>query len=80
MFEEKDAFAPVGDINTKRNYYQPMMLLRQADIIDLTNKLNADGTLNWTAPAGDWNSCSFWLFIDWVSTIIPHLLKQQVWK
>ena len=29
------------------------------DIIDLTGKLNADGTLNWTAPAGEWNVVRF---------------------
>ena len=29
------------------------------DIIDLTSKLNADGTLNWTAPTGEWKVVRF---------------------
>ncbi|MBS1600773.1 MAG: discoidin domain-containing protein [Bacteroidetes bacterium] len=52
-FEEKDAFAPVGDLNTKTTSSTNDVILKN-DIIDLTNKLNADGTLNWTAPAGEW--------------------------
>ncbi len=59
MFEEKDAFAPVGDLDTKSNYYHANDVIATTDIIDLTNKLNADGTLNWTAPAGEWNIVRF---------------------
>lgn len=28
--------------------------IRSTDIVDLTDRLRADGTLDWTAPAGDW--------------------------
>lgn len=30
----------------------------QGDYIDLTSKLSADGTLDWTAPEGDWTLCA----------------------
>jgi hypothetical protein len=57
-FEEKAAFAPAGDLNTK-----PTAASNDAvtvtDIIDLTKKLNADGSLNWTAPAGEWKIIRF---------------------
>ena len=36
-----------------------MMLISTSDVIDLTSKLNADGTLNWTAPAGEWKIVRF---------------------
>jgi hypothetical protein len=58
MFEEKDAFAPVGDLNTKLTA-SANDLIATTDIIDLTNKLNADGTLNWTAPDGEWEVVRF---------------------
>jgi len=53
-FEEKDAFAPVGDLNTKTTANSNDVVASD-DIVDLTNKMNADGTLNWTAPSnGEW--------------------------
>ena len=58
MFEEKDAFAPVGDLNTKLTA-SANDVINTTDIIDLTNKLNADGTLNWTAPDGEWEVVRF---------------------
>lgn len=30
-----------------------------ADVVDLTNKINADGALSWDAPAGDWTILRF---------------------
>jgi hypothetical protein len=29
-------------------------VIRKADVVDLTGKMSADGTLDWTPPAGDW--------------------------
>ncbi|TMI89612.1 MAG: glycoside hydrolase [Bacteroidetes bacterium] len=58
MFEEKDAFAPVGDLNKKITTTANDVVATN-DIIDLTNKLNADGTLNWTAPSGNWKIVRF---------------------
>lgn len=34
-------------------------MVETTDIIDLTDKLNPDGTLNWTAPAGNWKVIRF---------------------
>jgi hypothetical protein len=58
MFEEKDAFAPVGDLNSKMTAPDDDVISTN-DIIDLTDKLNADGTLNWTAPGGEWDVIRF---------------------
>ena len=59
MFEEKDAFAPVGDLNTKMTKASNDVVATN-DIIDLTDKMNADGSLNWTAPSGgDWKVVRF---------------------
>ncbi|QEC70323.1 glycoside hydrolase [Panacibacter ginsenosidivorans] len=58
MIEEKDAFAPVGDLD-KKTTTSANDVVATNDIIDLTNKLNTDGTLNWTAPAGEWNIVRF---------------------
>ncbi|MES1219848.1 MAG: glycosyl hydrolase [Bacteroidota bacterium] len=57
-FEEKAAFAPVGDLNTKMTG-PANDVVSTNDIIDLTNKLNADGTVNWTVPAGQWKIIRF---------------------
>ncbi|MEP6847083.1 MAG: glycosyl hydrolase, partial [Panacibacter sp.] len=58
MIEEKAAFAPVGDLN-KKITTTANDVVATADIIDLTSKLNADGTLNWTAPSGEWKVVRF---------------------
>ncbi len=51
MFEEKDAFAPVGDLNGKTTTAANDVIATN-DIVDLTNKLSADGMLNWIPPGG----------------------------
>jgi hypothetical protein len=58
MFEEKDAFAPVGDLDNKSTN-ATADVVATTDIVDVTNKLNADGTLNWTVPAGKWKIVRF---------------------
>ena len=58
MFEEKDAFAPATDLYAKATP-STSDVIATGDIIDVTDKLNADGTLNWTAPAGNWNIVRF---------------------
>ncbi len=57
MFEEKDAFAPVGDLAAKadRNTND---LVQPADIIDLSEKLQGD-KVEWTVPAGNWKIVRF---------------------
>lgn len=58
MFEEKDAFAPATNLYAKVT--APANEVVSTDnIIDLTDKLNSDGTLNWTAPAGEWKVVRF---------------------
>ncbi|MFS8081978.1 MAG: glycosyl hydrolase [Ginsengibacter sp.] len=57
-FEEKDAFAPVRDLDSKMTA-PANDVVSTNDVIDLTNKLNSDGTLSWTAPAGEWKVVRF---------------------
>ena len=54
-FQEKDGFASVP------NYYDvatpeadPGSIVKKTDVIDLTGKMQPDGTMSWTAPAGAW--------------------------
>jgi hypothetical protein len=58
MIEEKDAFAPVGDLDKKTTTIANDVV-NTNDIIDLTGKLNADGTLNWNVPDGEWKVVRF---------------------
>ncbi len=54
-FEEKAAFTPVNDLY---EFATPTVeaadAIAKPDVIDLTSKMHADGTLDWTPPAGDW--------------------------
>ena len=54
-FEEKAAFFPVADLY---RFATPAVtqqdVIRKSDVINLTNKMRADGTLDWTPPAGEW--------------------------
>ena len=55
-FEEKAGFAAVP------NYYviatpqtDAASTIKKMDVIDLTERMRPDGTLDWTAPAGEWS-------------------------
>ncbi len=54
-FEEKAAFTPVPDLY---GFATPAVaaedVIAKSDVIDLTSKMHADGTLDWTPPAGNW--------------------------
>jgi hypothetical protein len=54
-FEDKAAFSPVPDLY---QFATPPVAAADAvsksDVVDLTSKLRADGTLDWTPPAGNW--------------------------
>ena len=54
-FEEKAAFTPMPDLY---HFATPDVAAADAipksDVIDLTSKMHADGTLDWTPPAGHW--------------------------
>ena len=58
MFEEKDAFAPDATLFSKTTPSTNDVVATN-DILDLTSKLNADGTLNWTPPSGEWKVIRF---------------------
>jgi hypothetical protein len=54
-FEEKAAFTPVPDVYGFATGTVPANeAVSKSDVIDLTSKMGADGTLNWTPPAGNW--------------------------
>jgi hypothetical protein len=57
-FEEKAAFAPVNDLY-KKPTASTNDVVATSDIVDLTDKMRPDGTLNWTVPAGDWKIVRF---------------------
>lgn len=54
-FEEKAAFVPEGDLY---GFATPSVdvndAIKKADVIDLTSKMQPDGTLDWTPPEGNW--------------------------
>jgi len=54
-FEEKAAFTPVPDLYEFAT--APVAAgeaVSKSDVVDLTAKMRADGTLDWTPPAGSW--------------------------
>ncbi len=52
-FEEKVAFAPVSDINSKLTR-ETNDVVSLNDVVNLTDKMNKDGSLNWIVPEGEW--------------------------
>jgi hypothetical protein len=54
-FEEKAAFVPDGDLY---QYATPTVdatgAIKKSDVVDLTSKMHADGTLDWTPREGKW--------------------------
>jgi hypothetical protein len=54
-FEEKAAFATATDLYTSPTPdVKAEDAVKKNEVIDLTSKMNADGTLEWDAPAGNW--------------------------
>ncbi len=54
-FEEKAAFNQMPDLyGFATPDVTPPDAIRKSDVIDLTSKFHADGTLDWTPPAGTW--------------------------
>ena len=54
-FEEKAAFVPVPDLyGFATPDYASNDAINKADVINLTGKMRADGTLDWTPPPGQW--------------------------
>jgi hypothetical protein len=54
-FEDKAAFTPLPDLY---QFATPAVAagdaIAKSDVVDLTTKMHADGTLDWTPPAGRW--------------------------
>lgn len=54
-FEDKAAFGTADDLyRFATPFTRPAATIDRADVVDLTGKMQADGTLQWTPPAGDW--------------------------
>ena len=54
-FEEKAAFNPMWDLYSLASpEVTPQDAIKKSDVVDLTGKMRADGTLDWTPPAGNW--------------------------
>jgi len=54
-FEDKAAFTPVPDLyKFATPAVAPSDAVSKAEVLDLTAKMHADGTLDWTPPAGHW--------------------------
>ena len=54
-FEEKAGFAMAIDLyNAFTPAVQSADVVKKSEVMDITDKMNADGTLNWTPPAGRW--------------------------
>ncbi len=55
LFEDRAGFGVLADADAVATpAVTAAAAIRSADILDLTDRLRADGTLDWTAPAGDW--------------------------
>jgi (4-O-methyl)-D-glucuronate---lignin esterase len=54
-FEEKAAFTPVPDVyQFATSPVAASEAVAKSDVIDLTSKMQPDGRLDWTPPAGNW--------------------------
>jgi hypothetical protein len=54
-FEDKAAFSAATDLYfASTPEIKPDDAVRKTEVIDLTGKMNPDGTLEWTPPAGNW--------------------------
>ena len=53
--QEKAAFTPEADLyGYATPEFAPTDAVAKSDVVDLTSKMQPDGTLSWTPPAGDW--------------------------
>jgi len=54
-FEEKAGFEILPDLYAVATpHFAPADAIRKSDVIDLTGRMRADGTLDWTPPPGTW--------------------------
>ena len=57
-FEEKAAFAPVGDLNSKMTA-ESTDIIETQNIVDLTSNMQPDGSISWTPAEGEWKIVRF---------------------
>ena len=57
-YEQKDGFTPFSGFPQNATV-ATNDIVNESDIIDVTNKLKADGSLNWNPPAGAWSIVRF---------------------
>ncbi len=54
-FEEKAAFVLSRIcISSRLRKSMPSLVIKKSDVVDLTSKMQPDGTLDWTPPEGNW--------------------------
>ena len=54
-WEQRAGYANARDFYAIRDpHVEPRFVVPQGDVIDLTGKMTADGTLDWTPPPGNW--------------------------
>jgi hypothetical protein len=54
-WEEKAAFVPAPDLYSLATpHVDAEQVIAKSGVIDLTSKMHADGTLDWTPPPGEW--------------------------
>ncbi|MDB5974059.1 MAG: Alpha-L-arabinofuranosidase precursor [Nevskia sp.] len=59
-YEAKAGFALLPDYEAVRTAaVDPAAVIDRGEVIDLTNRLRADGHLDWTPPAGEWQVLRF---------------------
>jgi hypothetical protein len=57
-FEEKAAFTPVMDVAAKRTLHA-VDVINTNEIVDITNRMDAEGKISWIVPSGDWKIMRF---------------------
>ena len=80
-FQEKAAFSAATNIYAMATPAVPAAeAVRKADVIDLTSKMRADGTLDWTPPAGQLGGAAHRLLADRRTRTAPRRPKPPASK
>ena len=67
-FEEKAAFNPIWDAYSLATPDStPQDRIKKSEVVDLTSKMRADGTLDWTPPEGHWVVLRFGLLVTGIT-------------
>ena len=79
-FEDKAAFTPLPDLyQFATPAVAPTEAISKSDVVDLTSKMRADGSLDWTPPSGHWVVLRFGYSLLGI-TNHPATPKQQALK